>query len=105
VSEAPRKCPLCGAVDHEQVAYGGLVVLGCPRVPESGPTVLWTDHEARALCHSLDAAGRPLCGADLTGTRAAHPIGDCVADGHPRCAACDSLMEIDGDDPALAEGA
>ena len=56
-------------------------------------------------CHSLDAKGRPICGAALIGNRSPHVIGRCMWEGHPRCSACDDLMEIDGDDPALLEAA
>lgn len=53
-----------------------------------------------AVCHSLDLRGRTLCGATLGGTRKPHPIGDCAAYGHPRCATCDTLMMCEGDDAA-----
>lgn len=56
-------------------------------------------------CHSLDVLGRSLCGAELTGTKPPHPIGDCCVEGHKRCRACDSLMEIDGDLPGCLEAA
>jgi hypothetical protein len=48
-----------------------------------------------AVCHSLDAQRRTLCGAELTGTKAPHPIGECVVDGHKRCATCGSLIEAE----------
>lgn len=54
----------------------------------------------QVVCHSLDLLGRTLCGARLTGAIPPHPIGDCAVDGHPRCAACDTLMMCDGDDEA-----
>lgn len=44
-------------------------------------------------CHSLDALGRPICGAALIGNRPPHPIGECLVDGHARCSACNDLME------------
>lgn len=56
-------------------------------------------------CHSLDALGRPICGQMLVGNRPPHPIGECAAEGHGRCSACDDLMDIDGDDPDLMEAA
>ena len=46
-------------------------------------------------CHSLDVAGRPLCGATLTGERPAHPMGDCAYENHPHCLTCRSLWDVE----------
>jgi hypothetical protein len=65
------------------------------RVVDLESTAFQNLSRAEPCCHSLDIRGRTLCGAELTGARSAHPIGDCCVDGHKRCRTCDSLIETE----------